>query len=320
MIRIAVLGAGGHSTREHGPALKAVKEERPNEVELAAVCDLKEDKARAYAEAFGFERTYTDLDRMLDEVKPDGLVAVTPIVLTEPIITRLLPRGIPLLIEKPPWEDSEATRRLMDVARRTGTPHMVSFNRRFSPAIRKAREWLAAHAGDRPPHLVLGRMLRHRRREGDFAVGTGIHPVDAILSFLGPPEHVHARRTPGTVQGCFSFKAVLEFPGGRQALLALSPESGVLEETYEIHGTDYCIQVDTWQCRVRAFEGGEEVLSWRAPDDARPEFASGAYHEAAAFVRGVQEGEGLAPDLAEALASMRISEAIQGAKSCRLTP
>ena len=42
-LRICVIGAGGHS-QFHGQALARIRSERPNELQLAAVCDL--DAAR----------------------------------------------------------------------------------------------------------------------------------------------------------------------------------------------------------------------------------------------------------------------------------
>lgn len=311
MTRIAVLGAGGHSRREHGPALKTLKEEPGESVELSAVCDLEESKAAAYAREFSFARSYTDLEAMLEIEKPEGLIAITPIVLTEPLVRTLLPRRIPLLIEKPPGEDSEATRRLLKIARGTGTRHMISFNRRFCPAIEKARQWLDQHAAERPPHLILGRMLRPKRREANFAVGTGIHLIDCVLSFLGKPERVVTQRRPGPVEGAFSFTASAEFPAGAGALFVISPETGVHEETYEIHGQGYCIQVDAFRCLIRVFEGNSEAFTWQAPQDSGVELLSGTTGETRAFIRHLQNETEMSPTLEDGLVSMLVAEATQ---------
>ena len=311
MVRIAVLGAGGHSRRHHGPALRRCREQQPDRVELAAVCDLDPGKARTYADEFGFARVYQDLDRMIAEEKPDGIVAVTPIRLTEELVAHLLPMRIPLLIEKPPGETSGAARRLAGLAKQTRTPHMVSLNRRYSPAVRRAHAWLAEHAADRPPHLILGRMLRHNRREALFAAHTGIHLVDTVLSFLGPPERVTAHRLSGSTEGCYAFQARARFPSGAAALWVLSPEVGRVEETYEIHGPGYCLEIDAWEPGLRVFDGNEQVVSWQPPDDADPVLLTGALAETRAFIRSLCEGAGCGPSLGDAVTSMVVSEAIQ---------
>ena len=187
VIRIGVVGAGSHSSNNHGPALKQYCAEHPGEIELTAICDLDRDKAQTYADAFGFARVYDDVGRMLAGDTLDGLVLITPVAVTREVVGELLSRGIPLLIEKPPGENSAQTRELLRIARETGTPHMISFNRRFHPAVARAREWLAAHAADRPPDLALARMQRVGRRETDFITATAIHSVDAVLSFMSAP-------------------------------------------------------------------------------------------------------------------------------------
>ena len=126
MLRIAVLGAGSHSSSTHGPALRLCKQKHPDKVELAAVCDLRRDAAEAYAEKFGFEKVYENLDAMLATERLDGLIAVTPIAATAEIVARLLPSKLPLLIEKPPGANSAENRRLMEIAEEHRAPHMVS--------------------------------------------------------------------------------------------------------------------------------------------------------------------------------------------------
>ena len=50
MLKIVVLGAGSHSQINHLPALARYHSLHPGEIELAALCDLRADHARAMAE------------------------------------------------------------------------------------------------------------------------------------------------------------------------------------------------------------------------------------------------------------------------------
>jgi len=84
-MRIAVVGAGSHSRNNHGPALKAIKAQHPDQIELAAVCDIDLPKAQAYAQRFGFAGSYDSLEDMLAHEQLDGIVAVTPVSLTAEI-------------------------------------------------------------------------------------------------------------------------------------------------------------------------------------------------------------------------------------------
>jgi hypothetical protein len=70
--KIAIVGCGGIATDSHGPALAYYARTHPD-TELAACCDLDECKAAAYAKRFGFARHFTDLDELLDAVRPGAV-------------------------------------------------------------------------------------------------------------------------------------------------------------------------------------------------------------------------------------------------------
>ena len=315
MIRLAVLGAGAHSQYSHGPALRAVAAAWPD-VALAAVCDIDRSRAQAYADAFGFARVYQDLDAMLAQEHLDGLIAVTPVHLTTTIVSRLLPHGIPLLLEKPPGSNSAETRQLLAVAEKTGAPHMISFNRRFNPAIQQARAWLAE--GGRPPHVLIARMLRVNRRETDFVTATGIHLVDAVISLLGMPAHVSATRLPAADEGVYFTQAAVAFANGSRAHLFFSPVAGSGEETYELHGEDYTILCDTVHCTLTIRERGEVVLQWSAPQDAIDAYRDGTVTETEAFINAIAKKKPYAPTLQEGLASILTAEAAATGGETRL--
>jgi predicted dehydrogenase len=309
--RIAVIGAGSHSALHHGSALRSYAALHPGEIELTAVCDLDEARAKEYAARFGFSRTYADFRAMIGRERPDGLVAITPMTHTAAIVEELLGFGIPLVIEKPPGESSADTQRLLEAAEKHGTPHLVSFNRRFIPAMVRAREWIDAGGAAKAPRLVVARMLRHARRELGFPVETGIHLVDTVISLLGKPSRIATVKVPTDHPGRFLSNALFDFGSVRSATVVLSPDVGTEEETFEIQGQGYTAQVDTMRCTVRIVEDGREVLSWQPQRDAACEFLCGALGETERFVAALRDGRGFAPDLREALISMRASEAIE---------
>lgn len=314
-LRLGVLGAGLHSQYCHGPALRAVAAARGS-VQLAAVCDLDGERARNYAGAFGFARAYTDLDAMLASEALDGLVAVTPVALTLALAARLLPRGIPLLLEKPPGRSAGETAQLLALAEAAGTPHMVSFNRRFNPALLRAAAWL--HKAGRPPKTALARMLRIDRRETTFVTETGIHLVDAVNGLLGTPVHVDAAST-GEPDARFT-RAVVSYASGCAAHLFFSPAAGTGEETYEVHGDDYTLLADTVRGTLAVWERGEPVMQWSAPGDAIDAYRDGTVHEMEAFCDALAGRRVFAPTLRDGLLSMRTVEAVAQGGAHDITP
>jgi myo-inositol 2-dehydrogenase/D-chiro-inositol 1-dehydrogenase len=307
-LRIGVLGAGGHSTSNHGPAWRDVAV-RDGQVERVIVCDLDEARARTYAERFGFARTCNSLDDLLAEGL-DGIAAITPMDLTEELAGRILEAGIPVVIEKPPGVGVEGARRLRDVAVRTGTPHMISFNRRFTPALARARQWMAA--GEHTPRHVISRMLRRNRLEPDFARDTGLHQVDAVLSVIGPPSRVEGRRERADSSRAANYTARIETATGITASIVQAPDVGVAEESMEILGDGFRVLLDFQKGGVRIDHDDGTVLRWTADEDGlAPHEACGAVGETEAFVDALRGNGAMAPTMEEGVVTMEAIVALQ---------
>lgn len=126
-IRIAIIGAGAWG-RTHAFLYK----EHPK-AELAAICDLDLDKAKALAEEFGVKDVFSDYRRMLDMVKPDAVAIITPDFAHADIAVECAERGIDMLIEKPLATTTEDVRRIVEAARRNNVRVMVDLHNRWSP-------------------------------------------------------------------------------------------------------------------------------------------------------------------------------------------
>lgn len=316
MIRIGVLGAGSHSSSNHGPSLEEYARRHPGEVELAAVCDLDEGRAREYAERFSFAAVYTDLDRMLTEADLDGVVAITAMDHTEELAGRILSAGMPLVIEKPPGVGIEGARRLLAAARDTGTHHMVSLNRRFSPAMVRAHEWLAR--GERQVRLIISRMVRHRRTEPFFVRDTGIHSIDAVLSAMALPRAVRPHEHGLEGSEARLFEARVTDVHGVIALFAIAPDSGVREETMELLGRGFRVDVDFQNGAFTAWEGDRQVAHWEAPPEMEEFEICGCLDETAAFVASLQGRHPWGPTMEEAAISVEVAVAIQEGRDADL--
>lgn len=309
MVKIGVLGAGNHSVTQHGPALKIYKDKFPHIIKLSAVCDLDINKAKSYAKQFGFLNYYTNIEEMLQGEDLDGLILVTPIFSTKRIVESVMGKGIALMIEKPPGESSAQALELLHIANKTNTPHVVSFDRRFSPVILKAKEWIEKKLPERAPISVFGKMLRNNRKEPNFAFGTGIHLVDAVLSFAGRPLHTHSIKVP-TAES-YSYIATISCNSGVSASVIISPLCGATEEVYEVYGTGYYINIDLLRGRLVIFEKGLCILDWSLPLDANPAYKSGCVGEVENFINYLTKNNiELFPDLTDGYYSMLVAEAI----------
>jgi len=113
---------------------------------LVAICGRDEGAVRDAARRYGYETYYTDWralvadDRvqLFDNGGPNHLHA-------EPCIAAAA-AGKHVLCEKPLARTAAEAQRMLDAVTRAGVKHMVAFNYRFVPAIRQARDLIAAGA------------------------------------------------------------------------------------------------------------------------------------------------------------------------------
>ena len=95
-IKVCLIGCGVISGN-HIPSLL-----RLNDVEIAALCDVKPEKAEQRKAQFSLEcPVYEDYITMLDEVKPDSVHIMTPHYLHTEMTLEALKRNVNVLLEKP---------------------------------------------------------------------------------------------------------------------------------------------------------------------------------------------------------------------------
>lgn len=321
MTKLVFVGAGEWAMAIHGPALAHYAREHPGEVELAAVCVRRSvDRAREFCEKFGFARVYTDLEEMIAKERPDACWVVTQIEATRAVAGRVMELGVPVIFEKPPGRNLQEAEELAELSRRTGTPNMVAFNRRWAPCTRRAMAWMAEHG---PFEYLYARMLRARRLDEEFAFGTGIHLLDCVRALaeagLGGVKVAEVRRV-SSLAGRWNFHVDLEFGNGGRGRCDILPTCGVVEETYTLFGRDrwitFSLPWHTVPGRAELWVEGELAVSESWP--AQPAYLnSGFYHEAVEFLAALREGRRPSPSAEETVASVALAEAVQEGKSIR---
>ena len=132
-IRTAVIGCGGIS-QVHLTALSKM-----DNVELVCVADIKEDRAKARAEAFGCAYT-TDWKEFITRDDIDVVHICTPHYLHAPMAIALLDAGKRVLTEKPMATTLEDCERMVAAAQKSGKYLMIDQNQRLAGAHVKARE------------------------------------------------------------------------------------------------------------------------------------------------------------------------------------
>jgi myo-inositol 2-dehydrogenase/D-chiro-inositol 1-dehydrogenase len=137
-LRVGFVGAGVFSTWAIYPALHLAP------IDLRAICDLDEDRARSAAAAFGGgARVYTDHRTMLEREDLEAVIVWMRPNVGPALALDALQAGRHVLLPKPPALTLDGTRELAEAATRADRTVMVHFHRRFSHAISEARRIMA---------------------------------------------------------------------------------------------------------------------------------------------------------------------------------
>ncbi len=132
-LRGAVIGCGFFAAN-HLHAWRQIED-----VNLIAVCDIDEDKAKAAAATFGISETYADAAEMLAVEKPDFVDIVTTMPTHRELAELAANLRIPMIVQKPFAPTIADCKAIVDAASAAGVPLMVHENFRFQTPLKAVR-------------------------------------------------------------------------------------------------------------------------------------------------------------------------------------
>ncbi len=113
------------------------------DVEMVAACDLVEENARAFADAWGIEATFEDYQEMLAQIEPDIVSICTWPHLHETMVVDCARAGTGLIYcEKPMADTIGGARRMVQICDEEGTMLCFNHQRRYGAPFRIAKEML----------------------------------------------------------------------------------------------------------------------------------------------------------------------------------
>ena len=130
--RICIVGAGNLSTSRIYPYIGSAG------AQLVGVCDLDQEKAARNARRFG-GAVYGDMEKMLAEQKPDGVIVCVGPKGHSVLAPRVMRLGYPVYTEKPPAESAVEALTVARVAKETGLLCTTAFKKRYNHAYTRAK-------------------------------------------------------------------------------------------------------------------------------------------------------------------------------------
>ena len=197
-VNVAVIGAGMIANAGHIRAWK----QQP-EVEVVGVADKVQENAAATARRHQIPHAFTDVARMLAELRPDVVSVCTPNHYHKEHTIAALQAGAHVLCEKPAATTHADALAMFQAADAAGKVLLVAQSLRFSHPIAAAQRFVAAgHLGEiyhaeaalwrrrGVPTWGLFHMKAHS--DGGPLLDLGAHMLDALLWMMGNPKVVAA--------------------------------------------------------------------------------------------------------------------------------
>jgi predicted dehydrogenase len=196
-IRLGLIGCGFFAQNH----LAAWKDLEPEGVDLVAVCDIDEAKARAAAERFGVPHWYTDAETMFRESNL-GLVDIATQMRTHlPLVEMAMRHRVPTIVQKPFGQNIAEVRRMVAAANVRGLWLAVHENFRFQRPLLKVAEIIRSGAIGTPTWARIGFRTGYDIYAGQPYLATeqrfvlidlGVHVLDMARVLLGEVEHLTA--------------------------------------------------------------------------------------------------------------------------------
>ena len=170
MINIALIGLGSMG-RNHYRILKTLS----RDVNIVALCDVV--KNGEYDEPF-----YTDVETMLDAVKPDAAIIVVPTFLHKEVALQCIERGVHIFIEKPAASTIDDAKLIAKAVSEAGLKSCVGHVERFNPVVQALKNELR---GKEIYTMAITRVGPFPPRIADVGVLTdlSVHDID-LMRFI----------------------------------------------------------------------------------------------------------------------------------------
>ncbi len=334
-VKVAVIGSGGIARSVHLPSLSEMED-----VEVVAICDLIESRAQERARDHGIPKVYTLYSEMLAEEEIDAVFC-----LVEPgnmfhVVWQSLHAGYDTFCEKPPGISSYQAEALARKAGDAGRKLMVGFNRRFIPAVRRAREIVMARTAVTQVEGCFYKFGQGAFDKGSLPAFTSdtVHAVDLIRWLAGARTAVKA----AMVDGCYgdspvtnAWNGVCTFDNGATGIIKANYRVGGRVHHFQMHGEGVSAFIDLGfggpaaDARILVHKGEERysLASAGAADEGYMDIDGeelagttafhryyGYYQEDRHFIDCVRSGAEPESSIDEAVHSMKLTEQFLAAR------
>ena len=215
MLKYAIIGFGGLG-KVHFRAYPEVKEKSCTEVQLVALCDIRESVfTEQTATNLGGSNVdldlsnfniYHDVDDLLANEKLDFVVTALPTYLHEQVAVKIMKKGINVFSEKPMAINLEQAENMLNTSKEMGVKLMIGQCCRYGSRYNKFKEIVDSEKYGKLLRADLYRLsptpiwswenwFLDETKSGGAALDLHVHDVDIINWLFGMPKSVMSYAT-----------------------------------------------------------------------------------------------------------------------------
>jgi myo-inositol 2-dehydrogenase/D-chiro-inositol 1-dehydrogenase len=310
-LRVGFIGCGRHATKMLYPSLHLAR------IELAAVCDIDEVKAKRNARWFGAERVYTDHKEMLEGESLEAVLICTSPTTHTPLTLDCIERGLPVFVEKPPALNLAVVERLRARSEALGVPVMMGTMKRHSLIYRRMKDIISAPDFGSIAAVEAKMGLGWKNGSGfTLLLDAGIHILDLLRFLMGDVVGVSHQKY-SLDETHTSYAIALKFESGAVGTFSVSDQQLWMRhnERVEITGDGQFVLAEN-MIHLSHYRPDGEISTWEPgfsiPNDENSSFFIGGYAgELRAFAEAVRDGTPMQASLADACATLQIIKQIE---------
>jgi predicted dehydrogenase len=169
-VRIAVAGI------THGHAGFILGRKPKPDIELVGIYEPNTELAKHHAKSFGIkaELFYTDMNKMLESVKPEAVVAFGSIYEHMAVVEACAPKGIHVMVEKPLATNLAHAKRMEELALKNKIYLLTNYETSWYPTTEKAYQL----ANDSNYLGAIKKVVIHDGHKGPKEIGVGKEFLD----------------------------------------------------------------------------------------------------------------------------------------------
>lgn len=339
-VRIALIGAG-NIANTHIDAYKQL-----NNVEIAAICDIDEERLNQTADKFGIANRYTSVEAMLEAEKDlDGADVCVWNCNHAKCTIAALNAGLHVLCEKPMAYTAKEAEEMLECAKKNKKLLMIGFVTRYAPETFVVKDYIDnGYVGD--IYLAKAQYVRRHGNPGGWfsdrsrsgggpVIDLGVHVIDRARYLMGRPMPVsvyaatfdmlgrrdHLKTNVGWIPKGATPEDVCDVEDYGVALIRFDNGSVIqLETSYSVNGDGAGNGLKLYGTKGGFTTGGSQLTLYTEVNDyladikietknlknSRPMFVE----EMALFVEAIEKGDISTDSAEDGVAVMKILDAI----------